>query len=117
MWIRRCGSATFAPANREFAALLSEGSVLAHPFVIGELACSSLKDRKGFLAYLNELPLAVAATNEEVMHLLYRHSLWSRGIGWVDAHLIASALLSDCRLWSLDASLRSAAAHAKVHVR
>lgn len=107
----------FRSANQPLRDLLSDGLVLAHPFVIGELACGSMKNRKRILADLNELPLAVSATHQEVMHLSDHRALWGRGIGWVDAHLIASALLSDCRLWTLDASLRAAAASAKVHVR
>jgi predicted nucleic acid-binding protein len=107
----------FRTPNHEFQQLLTDDLVLAHPFVIGELACGSMKNRKPVLAYLNLLPLATSATHEEVMHLLDRQALWSRGIGWVDAHLIASALLSHCSLWTLDASLRNAAAAAKVHVR
>lgn len=107
----------FRHPNHEFQRLLSDGLVLAHPFVIGELACGSMKNCEQVLAYLNLLPLAASATHEEVMHLLDRHSLWNRGLGWIDAHLIAFALLTHCALWTLDASLRSAAASAKVQVR
>lgn len=101
-------------ANAELRELLEGGLVLMHPFIVGELACGSMKNRKRILADLNELPLAISATHEEVMCLLDRQTLWSKGIGWVDVHLIASALLSDCRLWTLDAKLGSAAASAKV---
>jgi predicted nucleic acid-binding protein len=107
----------FRHPNHEFQQLLSDDLVLIHPFVIGELACGSMKNRKHVLDYLNLLRLAQSATHEEVMHLLDRHALWSRGIGWVDAHLIASALISHCALWTLDGSLRVAASSAKVHVR
>jgi predicted nucleic acid-binding protein len=107
----------FRNPNAEFQQLLSDGLVLTHPFVIGELACGSIKNRRHVLEFLNLLPPANSATHEEVMHLLDRHALWSRGIGWVDAHLIASALLTHCAFWTLDASLRSAAASAKVRVR
>ena len=106
----------FRTANSELRDLLADGLVLIHPFVIGELACGSMKNRKRILAYLNELPLAISAAHEEVLHLLDRQTLWSKGIGWVDAHLIASALLSDCRLWTLDARLRSAAAFVKIEI-
>lgn len=104
-------------ASAELRDLLTDGLVLIHPFVIGELACGSMKNRHRILADLNELPLAISATHEEVMGLLDRQKLSSKGIGWVDAHLIASALLSDCRLWTLDARLGSAAASAKVAIR
>jgi predicted nucleic acid-binding protein len=85
--------------------LLSEalGSALVstHPCVIGELACGNLENRTLILADLNALPLAVSATHEEVLQLIEERKLWGRGIGWVDGHLLASALLSNCRLWTL----------------
>lgn len=99
------------PALRQ---LLNDGLVLMHPFVIGELALGSLKNRKGVLANLKELPLAVSAEHEEVMRLMEQRALWSRGIGWIDLHLIASALLSGCRLWTLDGGMQKAAAAARV---
>ncbi|HEX3685014.1 MAG TPA: PIN domain-containing protein [Bryobacteraceae bacterium] len=101
-------------ASAELRELLEGGLVLMHPFVLGELACGSMKNRKRILADLNELPLAISATHEEVMRLLDRQALWSTGIGWVDAHLIASALLSNCRLLTTDARLAAAAVSAKV---
>lgn len=104
-------------ASSELQAMLADGLVLIHPLVVGEVACGSMKNRKRVLAYLNELPFAVSATHEEVMRLLDQHKLWSRGIGWIDAHLIASALLSDCRLWTQDAKLHDSALAAKARVR
>jgi predicted nucleic acid-binding protein len=107
----------FRASNPTLRELLNEGMVLMHPFVIGELACGSLKNRKGVLANLNELPLAISAQHDEVLRLVEQRALWSRGIGWIDAHLIASALLSDCRLWTLDGRMQQAAAAAKVQMR
>lgn len=97
--------------------LLNEGQVLIHPFVIGELACGGLKNRKGVLANLKELPRAISAEHDEVMELMDKRALWGRGIGWIDAHLIASALLSGCRLLTTDGNMQKAAASAKVHAR
>ena len=94
--------------------LLIDSLTLTHPFIIGELACGSIKNRKRFLTDLKELPSAVWASHEEVMHLLDERGLWNRGIGWIDTHLIASALLTGCQLWTLDGSLRAAATSAKV---
>lgn len=103
--------------NPALSELLVAGLVLTHPLVIGEVACGSMKNRKRVLANLNELPSAIPATHQEVMHLLDRQALWNRGVGWIDAHLIASALLSNCRLWTLDGRLHAAAASAKVQAR
>lgn len=112
VWVGHLRSAN--PALRE---LLNEGRVLMHPFVIGELACGSMKNRKGVLANLRELPIALSAEHDEVMRLIEQRSLWSKGIGWIDAHLIASALLSGCRLWTLDGRMREAAESARVRAR
>jgi predicted nucleic acid-binding protein len=89
--------------------LLCDGLVLAHPFVNGELACGNLSRRESLLADLAALPTAARASDAEVMRLVESRQLWGRGLGWVDAHLLASALISHCRLWTLDKRLGAAA--------
>jgi len=89
---------------------LREGLVLMHPFVSGELACGNLKNRAAILAGLHALPTAKLASSTEVLRLVDDRKLWGRGLGWVDVHLLASALLSNCRLWTLDKKLGRAAA-------
>lgn len=84
---------------------LSEGGVLIHPWVIGELACGNLRDRSRLLQLLQGLPQAPLATDGEVMLLIERRRLMGRGIGWIDAHLLASTLLASARLWSGDQRL------------
>jgi predicted nucleic acid-binding protein len=91
------------------ADLLCNGLVLAHPFVIGELACGNLSQRESLLADWAALPAADRASDAEVMSLVESRRLWGRGLGWMDAHLLASALLSNCRLWTLDKRLNAAA--------
>ena len=76
-----------------------------HPCISGELACGKLKDRATVLSHLTTLPAATLATDAEVLHLIEQRMLWGRGLGWIDAHLLASALLSGCRLWTLDKKL------------
>lgn len=107
----------FRSSNPGLRELLNEGLVLMHPFVIGELACGSMRNRKGVLANLQELPLAISADHNEVIQLIDQRALWSKGIGWIDAHLIASALLTDCRLWTLDGRMHAAATSARVQAR
>ena len=80
-----------------------------HPFVAGEIACGSLRNRQEVLDRLDALPRAPEATDVEVRTLLELHALFGRGIGWVDAHLIASALLANVPLWTLDRRLQAAA--------
>jgi predicted nucleic acid-binding protein len=104
VWIEHFRAREPALADR-----LSQGLVVMHPFVSGELACGNLKDRAAILSDLNALPQAKPASNEEVLHLIESRRLWGRGLGWIDAHLLASALLSNCRLWTLDTRLAKAA--------
>jgi predicted nucleic acid-binding protein len=91
------------------ATLLQEGSVLIHPWVIGELACGNLRNRGEVLELLHGLPAASAASDSEVLLLIEREQLMGRGIGYVDAHLLASARLSHCRLLSQDRRLAAVA--------
>ncbi len=77
-----------------------------HPAVIGELACGSLHRRKEVLIDLRKLPAALVADDDETLFVVESRKLWGKGIGWIDAQLLASALLSGCKLWTLDRRLR-----------
>jgi predicted nucleic acid-binding protein len=104
VWIRHFRQGLPTLADR-----LGEGLVLVHPFVCGELACGNLKNRAEILSDLQALPAARVASDAEAFRLIELHRLWGRGLGWVDVHLLASALLSHCRLWTLDKKLEEAA--------
>ena len=91
-------------------ALLYDEQVLTHPFVVGELACGNLRNREEVLTLLAVLPRATPAEHEEVLHLIETHQLHGRGLGWIDAHLLASSLITGCAMWTLDRRLRRAAA-------
>jgi predicted nucleic acid-binding protein len=91
------------------ASLLQDGEVLIHPWVIGELACGNLRNRSQVLELLQGLPAATVASDAEVLLLIEREQLMGRGIGYVDAHLLASARLSHCRLWTQDRRLAAVA--------
>jgi len=104
----------FRAGGSKLGDLLSQTLVMVHPFVMGELACGNLKARARILSDLEALPSAVSATHEEVMRLVEARKLWGLGMGWIDAHLLASALLSKCPLWTLDGKLVQAAAAAGV---
>ena len=88
--------------------LLFDQQVLCHPFVIGELACGTLQKRREILTMLNALPEAHLLEHEEVMSFLETRHLYGRGIGWVDAHLLASTLLTGCVIWTFGKPLRRA---------
>ena len=91
------------------AARLGEGRVWCHPFIVGELACGAVPRRREVLDLLSALPQVEVAAHQEVMEFVGSHGLAGRGIGWVDAHLLASARLSGIGLWTLDARLAAAA--------
>jgi len=87
-------------------ALLNEGHVVCHPFIVGELACGNLKNRSEILSLLQALPLATPAEHEEVMQFIENYSLMGKGLGYIDMHLLASAILSRVPLWTLDRKLK-----------
>lgn len=94
----------------QLVALLQEGNVLGHPWVTGELALASLSRRTEVLGLLHNLPQATVATHVEVLTLIDHDRLFGLGIGYVDAHLLASTRLSaDARLWTRDKRLHATA--------
>ena len=96
--------------SERLKSLLDEEQVFCHPFVVGELACGALHNRQEVLSLLRALPQARVAEHEEVLHLLEGRRLHGRGLGWIDAHLLASALVTGCTLWTFDKPLGRAAA-------
>jgi predicted nucleic acid-binding protein len=94
--------------------LLLGEEVLMHPFVEGEIACGSLRNRKKVLRLLGHLPRVELAEHDEVLTLIEQARLYALGIGWIDAHLLASGMLSRSRLWSLDRRLEAVAGRLKV---
>jgi predicted nucleic acid-binding protein len=92
------------------AGLLQNGQVLAHPFVIGELALGYLKKRAMILGDLQHLPEAVVARDAEVRRFIDQHTLYGLGIGYVDAHLLTSVrLTAGSALWTRDKRLHDMA--------
>lgn len=95
-----------------FQLLLTRREVLAHPFVLGELSLGGLPNREDVLARMHKLPQATTAADSEVLQLIREHRLHGRGIGYLDAHLLAATLLTDdARLWTLDRRLQETARH------
>ena len=91
--------------NARLAALLGQGRVVSHPFVVGELACGQLANRSEILSLLRALPAAPLADHDEALTMLDQHRLMGRGLGWIDVHLLAAAMLAACSLWTLDRRL------------
>lgn len=91
------------------SALLSRAEVECHPFIIGELACGSLRRRSEVLSLLRKLPHVEVGSHDEVLTFVERHRLMGRGVGWIDAHLLASAALAGVLLWTRDRRLSEVA--------
>lgn len=95
--------------NAELSNLLNDGEVLCHPLILGELACGNLKDRSVILSFLHLLPMSIEAEHEEVLSFIENRRLMGKGIGYVDVHLLVSAILTDIPLWTLDKKLAQVA--------
>lgn len=96
--------------------LLNTGTVVVHPFVLGEIALGSLRQREVILETLSNLPKAQIATDEEVLLFISQSKLYGLGIGYVDAHLLASVrLMPGTLLWTRDKRLRATAIQFGLH--
>jgi predicted nucleic acid-binding protein len=92
--------------NHPLREVLFDDQVLCHPFVIGELACGHLKNREQVIELMSSLPISEMATDQEVLGFVDMHKLYGKGIGWIDAHLLTAAKLSQSKLWTMDKSLK-----------
>ncbi len=92
-------------AHPGLVALLKDGEVACHSFIIGELACGNIKSRTTILSLLEALPMANAVEHQEVMTFVEAHTLMGKGLGYIDVHLLASCILAGLPLWTLDKKL------------
>ena len=86
--------------------LLNDSRVVCNPFIVGELACGILKNRSEILSLLHQLPVAAQVDHEEVMQFIDNYQLMGKGLGYIDMHLLASAILTHIPLWTLDKRLK-----------
>lgn len=101
--------------NIELKALLEDEEVLCHPFIVGELACGHMQNREEILSLLYALPMAPTAGHEEILRFIESQQLMGAGLGLIDVHLLAAALLSRAPLWTYDRSLKKAAAKLSIN--
>jgi predicted nucleic acid-binding protein len=94
--------------------LLELDQVVTHPAIIGELACGNIRKRDEFLGNLKLLDRASEAATEETLEMIEINKLHGKGLGWVDCQLLASSMLGDHRLLTLDRSLKAAAKSLKL---
>jgi predicted nucleic acid-binding protein len=104
----------FRSGHPELVRLLERGEAAMHPMIVGELACGKLPKRASTLHLLQRLPQIGSASGANVLHAVETQRWFGSGIGWVDAHLLTSALLSHTRLWTLDVRLAKLARSAHV---
>jgi predicted nucleic acid-binding protein len=92
-------------ANKGLANLLNKAEVVCHPFIVGELACGNFKNRIALISLLEALPTALEVEHEEVLAFIESRKVMGKGLGYIDVHLLASALLTGVLLWTLDKKL------------
>jgi hypothetical protein len=97
--------AHFLKSNTILKKLLNSGNVVCHPFIIGELACGNIKNRAEILSLMQSLPMVEQANQDEILKFIENKKLMGKGLGLIDVHLLASAILSDVLLWSFDKNL------------
>jgi hypothetical protein len=95
------------PILQDFIA--EEGRIVMHGSVIGELACGTLPNRLKTLQALRDFEETVAVNDDDVHYLIESRQLWGKGIGWVDATLLTTALLGKYELWTHDKRLHGVA--------
>ena len=95
--------------SEELSALLDADAVGCHPFVIGELRCGNVINRTEIVSLLHPLPRASVATADEVLAFIEARHLACKGLGYIDVHLLASAVMTGVPLWTLDKRLNEAA--------
>jgi|SRR5271165_2012736 len=107
VWIRFFASR--APYARGLEKLLLADEVAGHDLVFGELLIGDRGGRREFLDEYGRIPTARAVPHGEVVEFVRTRGLHGLGIGWIDVHLLASALVDNLRLWTADPRLRSVA--------
>ncbi len=96
-------------SDTELIEQLNIGFVACHPFIIGELACGNLGNRAEILMLLQSLPSTPIVEPTEILDFIENSSLMGRGLGYIDIHLLASAILGNVALWTLDRRLNDVA--------
>jgi hypothetical protein len=100
----------FRGKNLEMEKRLLAGQITMHPFIVAEIALGSLHDRRRKLDDLESLLEVKVAQLSEVRQMIEAHALYSKGIGLIDAHLIASCLMTPgTQLWTRDGALEKVA--------
>ena len=99
----------FRKPSTRLAALLDAEEICTHQFVVGEVACGNLKNRREIIALLHALPRVQKGDDDDILFFIERHGLNGRGVGLIDVHLLASCLIDRCYIWTADKRLQAVA--------
>ena len=95
--------------DQDLTQLLEQGLVACHPFIIGEIACGGIKNRYEIIDLLNDLPSTDILDHSDIMEFIENRKIMNKGIGYIDVHLLGSALVSETPLWTYDKALKKIA--------
>ncbi|MFO7671707.1 MAG: PIN domain-containing protein [Bacteroidales bacterium] len=96
-------------SNKDLKELLLSNQVCIHPCILGELSCGNISNRTEVLSLLRALSIIDSVLDEEVLVLIEDRKLYGKGLGFIDVHLLASALVHHVLIWTRDTSLNRVA--------
>jgi len=96
-------------SDKNLVRLLKQGLVACHPFIIGEIACGGIKNTHEIINLLTDLPSTDILDHYDIMEFIEYRKIMNKGVGYVDVHLLASALVSETPLWTSDKALKKVA--------
>jgi predicted nucleic acid-binding protein len=96
-------------ASMSLAAVLRDARVVTHPWIIGELACGGIRNRREILSLLQSLPAVRPVDDAEALAFIESHGLMGIGLGYTDVHLLAASALERVPLWTRDKAVKMAA--------
>lgn len=99
----------FRSSDNKLIPLLNNSEVMIHPFIIGELACGNLRNRREILSLLHSIPFTGILDSNDVLFFIEKNSLMGKGVGLIDVHLLAAAKLENIPLWTNDKNLATLA--------
>jgi predicted nucleic acid-binding protein len=113
VWIRFLSNRS--PYAAELEELLEREEVIGHAFVYGELLVGDKGRRAALLRMYERLDQAITVPHRDVVEFVRHRGLHGRGVGWIDIHLLASALVGRQRVWTADRRLLDAAKYLGIH--
>ncbi|MEZ5070314.1 MAG: type II toxin-antitoxin system VapC family toxin [Bacteroidales bacterium] len=99
----------FHHSDEDLKELLLSNQVCIHPFILGELSCGNISNREEVLSLLRTLLSSDPVLDEEVFILIEERKLYGKGLGFIDVHLLASALIHHTPIWTRNKSLKHVA--------